>query len=123
MRISKPKNPRKRIYDLEERTYIFAKKVNEYVKKLPSNIPNKENGTQLTRSAGSVAANYIEANECLGKRDFLMRIKIAKKEAKESRLWLKLTDPEKDQIKTKMELIKEATELMKILGAIQRKSE
>ena len=109
-------------YDLEERTYIFANRVNTYVRQLPYNICNKENGRQLVRSSGSVAANYIEANECLGKRDFIMRIKISKKEAKESRLWLRLTKPTKDQVDIKEYLMQEATELMNIFGAIQHKS-
>jgi four helix bundle protein len=123
MRVKRPKNPRKKIYDLEERTYYYAKKVNEYVKNLPYNTNNKENGSQLIRSAGSVAANYIEANESLSKKDLLMRIKISEKEAKESRLWLKLTYPKSDQEKTRELLIEEATELMNILGSIQRKLE
>lgn len=80
-------------YDLEERTYIFAKRVNEYINKLTKPIPNIENGKQLVKSSGSVGANYIEANESLSKKDFQMRIKICKKEAKESRYWLKLTEP------------------------------
>jgi four helix bundle protein len=113
-------NPKPRIYDLEDRTYIFAKKVNTYVNNLPRTISNMENGKQLVRSAGSVAANYIEANEALSKKDFLMRIKICKKEAKESRLWLQLIESHRDEEKELF--IKEATELMKIFGAIIEKS-
>ncbi len=55
-------------YDLEERTFIFAKRANEYVNKLPKTISNMENGKQLVRAAGSIGANYIEANEALSKR-------------------------------------------------------
>jgi len=43
----------------------------------------------LVRASGSVGANYIEANESLSKKDFLMRVKICRKEAKESRYWLR----------------------------------
>jgi four helix bundle protein len=121
MRVKRPRNPVKKIYDLEERTYEFAKKVNNYVSNLPYNISNKENGKQLIRAAESVAANYIEANEKLSKKDLILRIKISKKEAKESRLWLKLSFPKKEYEKTRKKLIDESTELMNILGAIQRK--
>ena len=109
-------------YDLEERTYRFAKRVNEYVNKLPKTISNIENGKQLVRSGGSVGANYIEANESLSKKDFKMRVKISKKETKESRYWLSLTQPFPQNQKEKEYLIQEATELMKIFGAILEKS-
>jgi len=57
-------------YDLEERTFKFANDCRDYVKKLPRTIVNIEYGKQLTRSSASVAANYIEANESLSKKDF-----------------------------------------------------
>lgn len=75
-----------KIYDLEQRTAKFAKRVRDYVKKFPKSLSNFEYAKQLIRSSGTVAANYIEANECLGKKDFGMRIKICRKEAKESGL-------------------------------------
>jgi len=109
-------------YDLEERTFNFAKRVNEYVNKLPKTITNIENGKQLARSAGSVGANYIEANNSLSKKDFLLRIRISKKEAKESCFWIRLAEPEISQLKEKGALFNEATELMKILGSILEKS-
>ncbi len=71
---------------------------------------------------GSVGANYIEAEEALSRKDFVMRIKISRKEAKESRYWLELTEPEDAQIVGKQELTKEATELTKIFGSIVEKS-
>lgn len=110
-------------YDLEDRTYTFAERVRDYSKKLPRSITNIEYGTQLVRSSGSVAANYIEANESLSKKDFCMRIKICRKEAKESRLWLKLTEPNTENQKIKDDLIKEGTELTKIFGAIVENSQ
>ena len=81
---------KKPVYDLEEWTFQFAKAVRLFVKALPKTIANIEDGKQLVRAAGSVGANYIEANESLGKKDFLMRIKISRKEAKESAYWLRL---------------------------------
>ncbi|MBI4654606.1 MAG: four helix bundle protein [Nitrospirae bacterium] len=110
-------------YDLEDRTLKFAKRVINYVKVLPKTLPNIEVIKQLVRSAGSVGANYIEANEALSKKDFLMRIKICRKEAKESSYWLILSETtnEKDEIQKDL-LLKEATELTKIFGAILEKS-
>lgn len=61
----------KPVYDLEERTFQFAKKVRIWVKKLPRSIGNDEDARQLVRSSGSVGANYIEANEALSKKDFI----------------------------------------------------
>jgi four helix bundle protein len=111
-------------YDLEDRTLVFAKRVRGFVKKLPKTTANMEDGRQLVRASGSVGSNYIEANESLGKKDFLMRIKICRKEAKESRYWLRLVDTNSDpgQEKEREELEIEATELMNIFGSIVRKS-
>jgi four helix bundle protein len=112
-------------YDLEERTYEFALNVRLFIKKIPVTISHQEDGRQLVRSSGSVAANYIEANESLSKKDFLLRIKICRKEAKESSLWLRLLllDDSKSLSATRDNLIQEATELMKIFGSIVTKTE
>jgi four helix bundle protein len=110
-------------YDLEERTFQFTKRVIAYVNGLPKTVSGIEVGKQLVRSAGSVGANYIEANEALGKKDFIMRIKISRKESKESRYWLKLSEPKDTSIGERDCLIQESTELMNIFGAILRKSE
>jgi four helix bundle protein len=115
-------NTSSKIYDLESRTFEFAVGCRNYIKSLPKTISNTEYGKQLIRSSGSVAANYIEANESLSKKDFGMRIKISRKEAKESKLWLSLIEPSIENIKRKGELIQEATELTKIFGSIVEKS-
>lgn len=112
----------KRQYDLEERTMLFARQVNSFVRELKKDIVSFENSKQLVRSAGSVAANYIEANEALSKKDFIMRIKICRKEAKESRLWLNLILPPEQANQTGERLLDEATQLMKIFGAILTKT-
>lgn len=114
------KSNRDKKYDLEERTYLFAKNVIEYVRNLPKGIACSEISKQLVRSAGSVGANYIEANESLSKKDFVMRVKIIKKEAKESQYWLKLSDPDKAHKNEKIALMCECEELQKIFGAIIR---
>ena len=112
----------KKRYDLEDRTMKFAHRVNAYVRTLPRDIPNIENGKQLARAAGSVGANYIEANESLSKKDFQMRIRISRKEAKESRYWLTLTVPSAHHEREKGLLVQEATELTHIFGAILEKT-
>ena len=112
-------------YDLEDRTYEFARSVRAFVKMLPRTICNIEDVKQVVRSSGSVGANYIEANEALSTKDFRMRIMISRKEAKETRYWLRLLDtrdaPALDIERDK--LIQESTELMLIFSAILKKSE
>lgn len=108
-------------YDLEDRTFRFARDVMGYVNRLPKNISNIEIGKQLVRSAGSVGANYIEGNESLGKKDLAMKIKIARKEAKESRYWLNLSEPIEGALSEREQLVQEATELTSIFGAILKK--
>jgi len=112
-------------YDLEDRTYEFARRVRTFVKTLPRTICNIEDVKQVVRSSGSVGANYIEANEALSKKDFRMRIRIAKKESKETRYWLRLLDT-RDVAALNAErdrLVQESTELARIFGAILKKSE
>ena len=111
-------------YDLEERTFQFAKNVSLYVKKFSRTISNIEYGKQVVRSSGSVGANYIEANEALSKKDFIMRIKISRKEAKESAYWLRLMAETNNEKNTEdgTKLFREATELKKIFSSILEKS-
>jgi four helix bundle protein len=116
------KKENNKIYDLEERTFKFARAVIEFTNVLPKTIANNEIIKQVVRSSGSVGANYIEANESLSKKDFAFRIKISRKEAKESLYWLKLLQVNgKDLSEKQQSLIDEATELMKIFGSIVEK--
>jgi len=108
-------------YDLEERTFKFARDCRDLVKKLFKNQHNLEYSKQLIRSSGSVASNYIEANESLSKKDFVMRIRICKKESKESGLWLKLIERKDEDKKERTRLLNESIELMKIFGSILEK--
>jgi four helix bundle protein len=114
--------PKTKIFDLEERTLAFAKEVRGFVKVLPRSIANVEDAKQLVRSSGSVGANYIEANEALSKKDFAMRIRIARKEARESRYWLRLIETGNAFKEKRFTLEREATELTMILSAILKKS-
>lgn len=118
-------NPQTNKYrDLEERTFEFARQIRDFVKKLPRNIHNIEYGKQGIRSSGSQAANYIEANESLSRKDFVHRIRICRKESKETCLWLRLYDIDNsDKLENERQiLINEAVELRKIFSAILDKS-
>ena len=109
--------------ELEGRTYEFAANVRVFVRRLPRTICNYEDVRQLVRASGSVAANYIEADESLSDKDFIHRLKTCRKEAKESRLWLRLLDtcagPELTHDRDA--LAQEAQELLLIFNAIIRK--
>jgi four helix bundle protein len=111
------------IQPLDTRTLQFSKRIRIFVRKLPKSITNIEDGKQLTRSSGSVGANYIEANECLSEKDRTHRFRISKKEAKESIYWLELIECQKNSEleKERQDLVQEATELVKILTVIIRK--
>jgi len=110
-------------YDLEDRTFEFAKASRAFVKKLPRTLANIEDAKQFIRASGSVGANYIEANESIGKKDFVMKIKTCRREAKESSYWLRLLDCDGQLESARAKLVGEAGELTKIFGAIVRKSE
>ncbi|MFH6946618.1 four helix bundle protein [Flavobacterium sp. FlaQc-50] len=110
-------------YDLEERTYLFARECRLYIKTLPKTASNIEDGKQLIRSSGSVGANYIEANEKLSDKDLAFRLKIARKEAKESKYWLQLLhDLNPDQTTFSESLLIEIEQLRKILSTIITKT-
>lgn len=110
-------------YDLEERTEKFSLRVRNLSVRLKQDIVNREYISQLVRSAGSIAANYIEANNSLGEKDLRYRIKISKKEAKETSLWLKhiLTYDVEELEKERIALLLETDELMRIFAAILKK--
>ena len=109
--------------DLEDRTFLFAESVCTFVKQLPRTISNIEDVRQVVRASGSVAANWIEADEALSKKDFLMRVKICRK-AKESRLFLNLIDAgsTRGNGEARHALAAEARELVLIFSAIISKS-
>ena len=75
---------------LYKRLYSFALNCQRLTVTLPKNIHNIEYSKQLIRSSASVAANYIEAIESLSKKDFIHRLRICRKEARESIQWLNL---------------------------------
>jgi len=111
--------------DLEKRTETFAAEVRRFVRSLPRTVGNIEDVKQLVRSSGSIAANCIEANESLGGKDRVMRFRISRKEAKESRLWLALVNTGENRLleEQRAALLQEATELKLIFTAIIKKLE
>ena len=105
-------------FDFEERTFLFAKRVRAWIKSPPRTICNLEDAKQLVRASGSVAANYVEANEAVSRKDFQHKARISRREAKESKVFLRLIDtngdPSLDSERDK--LIAETIELIKILS-------
>jgi len=114
-----------KIYDLEERTAVYAERVRNFCLKLPKNMANVEYIPQLIRSGSPPGANYIEANESIGDKDFKMKIKTCRREAKESAYWLRLVitngsiEPENERLS----LRQEAKEFILIFTAILKKRE
>jgi four helix bundle protein len=113
----------KAVYDLEERTALFAERIRDFCMKLPKNAINAEYVSQLIRAGSSPGANYIEANECIGDKDFNMKIKTCRREAKESAYWLRLviTDGSETAEQDRNSLRQEAKELVLIFSAILKK--
>ena len=112
-------------YDLEDRTFEFARRVRQLVRQLPRTVSNAEDVKQVVRSSGSVGANYIESNEALSKKDFRRRIRISRMESKETRFWLRLLDTQDaSALNTERDaLIQESTELTRIFSTILQKSD
>ena len=114
-----------KVYDLEERTALFAERVRNFYLKLPKSVVNAEYIPQLIRAGSSPGANYIEANESIGDKDFKMKIKTCRRESKESAYWLRLviTDGSADQENERAYLRQEAKEFILIFTAILKKRE
>lgn len=107
-------------FDLAQRTEGFASDTRSFVMKVKKTFENVEDLKQLIRSSGSVGANYLEAQENLSEKDFVFRLKVCRKEAKESAYWLRLV---KDYIPFEMNIERirledEAMQLTRIFGAI-----
>ena len=112
----------KRVFDLEDRTLLFAKRVARLCKGLKLDPINREYISQVIRASGSVGANYREANDALSKKDFGNRIRITRREAKETYYWLQLLAEANPAANGELgELLQEALELKKIFSAIADK--
>ena len=113
-----------KIYDLEERTALFAERIRDFCLKLPKNAANTEYIRQLIRAGSSPGANYIEANESIGDKDFLMKIKTCRRESKESGYWLRLVTTDSVELELERYALKqEARELVLIFNSIIKKRE
>lgn len=112
-----------RKFDLEERTKNFAKKIIRILKNIESSPINSRLMSQVIASAGSVGANYREANEALSKKDFIYRMRISRKECKETTFWLELILETNTEFEFQIEeMIKESREIRNIFSAIIQKS-
>jgi four helix bundle protein len=114
-----------KIYDLEERTTLFAERIRNFCLNLPKIVANAEYIPRLIRAGSSPGASYIEANENIGDKDFKMKIKTYRRESKESAYWLRLviTDGSAEQENEQTYLRQEAKEFVLIFTAILKKRE
>lgn len=110
-------------FDLDVRTATFARNIRDFVKPLHAHSLYKDDIQQLIRSSGSIGANYLEANESISRKDFLYRMKICRKESKESIFWIRLLATSGLDLQKKVQLESEAGELLKIFSSIIKKIE
>jgi four helix bundle protein len=113
-----PKAP----FDIKERTFLFGVRVVKLVGKLPRNVAGVEIGKQLIRAGTSVGANVEEAQSGESKRDFVHKMGIAAKEAREARYWLRIVNATLLQDTEVDALVQEADELVRILATIINRS-
>lgn len=110
-------------YDLEERTLEYSKRIIKMCKSLPQNQINRILANQAMRSGTAMGANYREANETETKKDFQYRIRICRKEGKETIYWLNLIIEANPDFTRRIEpLLQETIELVKIFAAILEKT-
>ena len=112
----------RKVYDLFERTLMFAQRIRNYCLGLPKNAANIEYIPQLIRAGSSPGANYIEANETIGDKDFKMKIRTCRRESKEAGYWLKLTitDGSEGMEEERMWLCGESREFVLIFNSMLR---
>ena len=113
----------KQKFDLEERTAKFAERIVDFCKKLPRNAITDPIIRQLIRSGTSIGANYYEANEASSRKDFVNKMSISKKEANETKYWLRIIAHSLPETKEQGRVLwKEAQEFTLIFATIIRKS-
>jgi four helix bundle protein len=109
----------KKKYDLEDRTAFFGEEIIRFCKTVKGNTINTPLVSQIVRSATSVGANYMEANGASSKKDFANKISICRKEAQETRHWLRMLAVAEEGRKEDIgKLWKECQELVLIFGKI-----
>jgi four helix bundle protein len=110
-------------FDLEERTALFGEAVIRFAKTIPKNPVATPLISQIVRSGTSVGANYCEADDAVSKKDFKNKIGTCRKEARETKLWLRMIAAAEPELKAEArKLWQEAKELHLIFAAIWRKS-
>ena len=112
----------KREFDLEERTACFGESVIRLVKAIPFSPVNNPLISQVVRSATSVGANYCEADDAVSRKEFFNKIGTCKKEARETKHWLRMLATAEEKLKTELRLLwTEAKELHLIFAAIHKR--
>ena len=110
-------------FDLEERTAVFGEAAVRFAKRIPQNSVTNPLINQIVRSSTSVGANYCEADDAGTKKDFKYKIGICRKEARETKHWLRMIAAAAPEFKAEArDLWQEAKELHLIFAAIWRKS-
>jgi four helix bundle protein len=110
-------------YDLEERTSVFGEQIIQFAKEIEPNVVTRPIISQLVRAGTSIGAIYHEANECNSGKDFIYKISLAKKEAKETIYWLRLVKTVDNKLSETSDLLtKEVHELVLIFASILRRS-
>ncbi len=113
-----------KVFDLEERTARFGESVIRFVKGVPRNEVTLPLVSQIVRSGTSVGANYVEADDADSKKDFRFKIGLCRREAKETRHWLRMIVCAEPQLRDQAAAIwQEAKELNLIFSSIKRKTE
>jgi four helix bundle protein len=113
---------KKPAYDLEERTAKFGESVIEFCRQVPEDSVTRPLISQVVRSATSVGANYCEADDAVSRKEFMNKIGTCKKEAKETKFWLRMLVKAVPKLRDKaIPLWQEAKELLLIFAAIHRK--
>ena len=108
-----------RYRNFEDRTTEFAKRIIKLCKEISKDTINRRLIDQIIRSSGSIGANYREANEALSKKDFIHRLRISRKEAKETDHWLELIKEANPEFSERMQnLFQEIREIRNILSAM-----
>lgn len=116
-------NDQKSKYDLEERTALFAEEIIVFARQIKRNPINEPIIIQFVKSGTSVGANYCEADCAESRKDFEHKLGICKKEAKETRYWLRIIAKANPELKEQARVLwKEANELLLIFNAIIKKS-
>jgi four helix bundle protein len=112
------------VYDLEERTAQFGEAVIDFARTIPQNPVTNRIIAQLVGAGTSVGANYVEADDAVSKKEFLKNIGTCRKEARETKHFLRMAVRAVPELKPQARLLwSEARELQLIFSKIRRNAE